>query len=105
MLDEHASGADRSRPILARLLRQIRARETLAMVQMDRLTRSVSHLLVIIEALEATAVHFYSLGDPNVLYRQRCRQPAKLGYENSLSGSQTNLHYPRPVLPARPTGN
>ena len=53
VLEEHASGADRSRPVLARLLREIRPGETLVVVRLDRLARSVSHLLAVIEQLEA----------------------------------------------------
>src|ERR1700704_5310912 len=47
VLEEHASGADRSRPVLARLLHEIRAGETPAVVRLDRLARSVSHLLAV----------------------------------------------------------
>ena len=61
---EHASGADRGRPVLARLLRTIRPGETLVVVRLDRLARSVSHLLAVIEALEAAGAHFRSLRDP-----------------------------------------
>jgi DNA invertase Pin-like site-specific DNA recombinase len=64
ILEEHASGADRSRPVLARLLREIRAGETLVVVRLDRLARSVSHLLAVIEHLEAAGGHFRSLRDP-----------------------------------------
>jgi DNA invertase Pin-like site-specific DNA recombinase len=64
ILEEHASGADRSRPVLARLLRDIRAGETLVVVRLDRLARSVSHLLAVIEQLEAAGAHFCSLRDP-----------------------------------------
>jgi DNA invertase Pin-like site-specific DNA recombinase len=64
ILEEHASGADRSRPVLARLLRDIRAGETLVVVRLDRLARSVSHLLAVIEQLEAMGAHFRSLHDP-----------------------------------------
>jgi DNA invertase Pin-like site-specific DNA recombinase len=64
MLEEHASGADRSRPVLARLLREIRTGETLVVVRLDRLARSVSHLLAVIEQLEAAGAHFRSLRDP-----------------------------------------
>ncbi len=53
ILAEHASGADRTRPVLARLLRDIAAGETLVVVRLDRLARSVSHLLAVIEQLEA----------------------------------------------------
>jgi DNA invertase Pin-like site-specific DNA recombinase len=62
--EEHASGADRSRPVLARLLREIRPGETLVVVRLDRLARSVSHLLAVIEQLEARGAHFRSLRDP-----------------------------------------
>jgi hypothetical protein len=63
-LEEHASGADRSRPVLARLLRDIHAGETLVVVRLDRLARSVSHLLAVIEQLERSGAHFRSLRDP-----------------------------------------
>jgi DNA invertase Pin-like site-specific DNA recombinase len=61
---EHASGADRDRPVLARLLREIRRGDTLVVVRLDRLARSVSHLLAVIERLEAQGAHFRSLRDP-----------------------------------------
>jgi DNA invertase Pin-like site-specific DNA recombinase len=64
ILEEHASGADRTRPVLARLLRGIRADETLVVVRLDRLARSVRHLLEVIEQLEASGAHFRSLRDP-----------------------------------------
>src|SRR6202048_466724 len=62
--EEHASGADRSRPVLASLLRDIRPGETLVVVRLDRLARSVRHLLAVIEQLEANGAHFRSLRDP-----------------------------------------
>src|SRR6202790_869200 len=64
VLEEHASGADRGRPVLARLLHEIRPGETLVVVRLDRLARSVSHLLAVIEQLEAAGAHFRSLRDP-----------------------------------------
>lgn len=64
ILEEHASGADRGRPVLARLLREIGAGETLVVVRLDRLARSVGHLLAVIEQLEETGAHFRSLRDP-----------------------------------------
>src|SRR5271157_429421 len=64
VLEEHASGADRSRPVLARLLRAIAAGETLVVVRLDRLARSVSHLLAVIEQLAAKGAYFRSLRDP-----------------------------------------
>src|SRR5471030_2243340 len=62
--EEHASGADRTRPVLARLLHEIRPGETLVVVRLDRLARSVSHLLAVIEQLEQSGAHFRSLRDP-----------------------------------------
>lgn len=62
--EEHASGADRTRPVLARLLHEIRPGEALVVVRLDRLARSVSHLLAVIEQLESKGAHFRSLRDP-----------------------------------------
>lgn len=62
--EEHASGADRARPALARLLAAIRPGDTLVVVRLDRLARSLSHLLEVIERLKARGAHFRSLGDP-----------------------------------------
>ena len=64
ILEEYASGANRDRPVLARLLREIRRDETLVVVRLDRLARSVSHLLAVIEQLEDRGAHFRSLHDP-----------------------------------------
>ena len=62
--EEHGSGASRSRPVLAKLLREIAAGDVLVVVRLDRLARSVSHLLEVIEQLEKRSVHFRSLRDP-----------------------------------------
>jgi DNA invertase Pin-like site-specific DNA recombinase len=64
VLEEHASGADRNRPVLARLLREIRPGETLVVVRLDRLACSVSHPFAVIEQLEAGGVQFRRLHDP-----------------------------------------
>ncbi len=64
ILEEDASGADRGRPVLVRLLRDIRGGETLVVMQLDWLSRSVSHLLAVIEQLKATAAHCRRLRDP-----------------------------------------
>ncbi len=61
---EHGSGASRARPVLARLIREIKPGEVLVVVRLDRLARSVSHLLEVIETLEAKRAHFRSLRDP-----------------------------------------
>lgn len=61
--EEHASGANRSRPVLARSLERIRSGDTLVVVRIDRLARSLSHLLHVIETLEARGAYFRSLRD------------------------------------------
>ena len=61
---EHGSGASRARPVLARLMREISAGDVLVVVRLDRLARSVSHLLDVIERLEERGAHFRSLRDP-----------------------------------------
>src|SRR5690606_36148621 len=61
---KHGSGASRSRPVLGKLIREIAAGDVLVVVRLDRLARSVSHLLEVIEQLEARGAHFRSLRDP-----------------------------------------
>lgn len=61
---EHGSGASRARPVLAKLLKELGAGDVLIVVRLDRLARSVSHLLQVIEDLEKRGVHFRSLRDP-----------------------------------------
>jgi DNA invertase Pin-like site-specific DNA recombinase len=61
---EHASGASRARPVLARALQRVRPGDVLLVVRIDRLARSLSHLLEVIEGLEAKGAHFRSLHDP-----------------------------------------
>ena len=62
--EEHGSGASKARPVLARLLREIKGGDVLVVVRLDRLARSVSHLLAVIERLEEEGAHFRSLHDP-----------------------------------------
>lgn len=64
LYQEHGSGVSRARPELARLMREIGRDDVLVVVRLDRLARSVSHLLVVIEELEAKGAHFRSLRDP-----------------------------------------
>ena len=64
IVEEQASGGSRTRPVLARVLDQLRIGDTLVVVRIDRLARSLSHLLEIIERLEAKGAHFRSLQDP-----------------------------------------
>ncbi|WP_333684762.1 recombinase family protein [Pontibaca methylaminivorans] len=64
VLEEHGSGASRARPVLNRLLQRIGPGDTLVVVRIDRLARSLSHLLEVIETLEARGAFFRSLRDP-----------------------------------------
>lgn len=64
ILEEYASGGSRTRPVLAQLMRDIRPGDTLVVVRLDRLARSLSHLLTVIENLEKRGAHFRSLRDP-----------------------------------------
>ncbi|MFK0167121.1 recombinase family protein [Rhizobium sp. NPDC090279] len=61
---EHGSGLSRARPVLIKLLKDLTAGDVLVVVRLDRLARSVSHLLQVIEDLEGRGVHFRSLRDP-----------------------------------------
>mgnify|MGYP002830190185 CR=1 FL=1 len=62
--EEQASGGNRARPVLARVLERIGEGDTLVVVRIDRLARSLSHLLEVIERLEAKGAFFRSLTDP-----------------------------------------
>jgi DNA invertase Pin-like site-specific DNA recombinase len=62
--EEQASGVNRARPVLARVLERIAKGDTLVVVRIDRLARSLSHLLEVIERLETKGAFFRSLMDP-----------------------------------------
>ncbi|MGI3213151.1 recombinase family protein [Roseovarius tibetensis] len=62
--EEHASGGDRARPVLGRVLERVSKGNTLVVVRIDRLARSLSHLLEVIERLEAKGAFFRSIQDP-----------------------------------------
>ena len=64
VIEEKASGTDRARPELAGLLGRLRRGDTLVVVRIDRLARSLSHLLVVLDRLQGTGAHFRSLSDP-----------------------------------------
>jgi len=61
---EHMSGAKASRPELAKVLARVRRGDVLVVVRLDRLARSLSHLLSVIAELDAKNAHFKSLADP-----------------------------------------
>ena len=62
--EEHASGTDRGRPVLAQLLFDISPGDTLVVVRLDRLARSVNHLLQVIEQIEQKGAYFALSGTP-----------------------------------------
>ncbi|MFL1463390.1 recombinase family protein [Roseococcus sp. DSY-14] len=64
LVEERASGADRSRPVLARLLRALGPGDTLVVTKLDRLARSLEHLLEVVRGLEARGAFLRVLGDP-----------------------------------------
>ncbi len=61
--DHGVSGAKTERPGLDKALDQIRKGDTLVIWKLDRLGRSLSHLLSIIEGLKKKGAHFASLQD------------------------------------------
>lgn len=64
IFQENGSGASGARPVLTRLLGDLTAGDMLVVVRLDRLARSVSHLLQMIEDLQDRSVYFRSIGDP-----------------------------------------
>ncbi len=64
VIEETASGADRARPELARLLGRLRRGDVLVVVRLDRLARSLAHLLALLERLQQAGAHLRSLSDP-----------------------------------------
>jgi len=64
IFEEHASGSNRARPQLALALARVRRGDTLVVTRIDRLARSLSHLLEIVERLRNCSAHFRSLSDP-----------------------------------------
>lgn len=64
IFEEHASGGDRDRPVLAKALASLKKGDTLVVARIDRLARSLFHLLEVIDGLGQRGVAFRSLGDP-----------------------------------------
>jgi DNA invertase Pin-like site-specific DNA recombinase len=61
---EHVSGAKTSRPELAKALARVRRGDVLVVARLDRLARSLSHLLSVVDELDAKGAGFKSLADP-----------------------------------------
>lgn len=64
IFEDKASGASRDRPNLVRALEKVGQGDTLLVVRIDRLARSLAHLLDVVEALRAKGGHFRSINDP-----------------------------------------
>ena len=64
IIQEYGSGADKHRPALARLLGSIAQGDTLVVVRLDRLARSLLHLIQLLDTLTQRGAHFRSLRDP-----------------------------------------
>lgn len=64
IVEETASGGNAARPELARLLARIRPGDTLVVARLDRLARSLAHLLAVLDRLRAQGAAFRSLADP-----------------------------------------
>ncbi len=61
---EIASGAKTDRPILNRILEDLRPKDTLVIWKLDRLGRSLSHLVTLVNELLNQKVSIISLNDP-----------------------------------------
>lgn len=61
---EKASGAKTDRPELTRLLEHVREGDTLLIWKLDRLGRSLAHLIELVNLLESRGVGLVSLNDP-----------------------------------------
>jgi DNA invertase Pin-like site-specific DNA recombinase len=61
---EHISGAKATRPELLEALAKVQRGDVLVVARLDRLARSLSHLLSVIAELDAKGAHFKSLADP-----------------------------------------
>jgi len=64
IFEERASGSSRARPELARALARVHPGDTLVVWKLDRLARSLSHLLEVIEGLTCMGAHFRCLTSP-----------------------------------------
>lgn len=77
IFEEQASGGNRARPVLARVLERIGKGDTLVVVRIDRLARSLSHLLEVIERLEAKGPSFARCWTQSTLRPRRANLPCR----------------------------
>lgn len=62
-MEEHASGRTSNRPVLKRLILTMQAGDELVVWKLDRLGRSMRHLVVLVEELRERGINFRSLTD------------------------------------------
>lgn len=60
---EKASGAKEDRPVLAEMLEYARAGDTIVFWRLDRLARSIRHLIKLADEFKKRGIHFKSLSD------------------------------------------
>ena len=79
--DEGVSGAKTQRPALDRLLADAHRRrfEGVLIWKLDRLGRSLSHLIRLVDTLSSLGVDLISLGDPGLDTTSPARPPDLLG--------------------------
>ena len=73
IFQEKASGSKTERPELSRLLEIIRQGDTLVIWKLDRLGRSLNHLIEIVTQLEEQHIGLVSLNDPIDTTTAQCR--------------------------------
>ena len=64
LFEEKISGARKSRPVLERLLSELRADDVVVVTRLDRLARSTSELLRIAETIEEKNAGLQSIAEP-----------------------------------------
>jgi len=64
IFEEHGSGGHHARPVFARVLERVAKDDTLIVIRIDRLARSLPHLLERTEQPEAQGAFFHSSQDP-----------------------------------------
>jgi DNA invertase Pin-like site-specific DNA recombinase len=110
IFEDTASGASRDRPNLKRAIDRIRLGDTLVVVRIDRLARSLSHLLQFVETLRATGGYFRSVLDPiNTSSAQGMLMPQMLGtfaeFEQALIRQRTKASVKAAVTRGANPGN
>jgi len=61
IFEEKRSGGDIHRPVLEKMLLQLRTGDTLVVYKLDRIARSLKHLLQILDELEGRGIQFRSI--------------------------------------------